>query len=217
MNLTIVVDDEYYCIYLQFGRPLAFRGLTSRFVIFRGTVRGSCRRVICSFVVAWIQIVHSRPGEGNGSPLQDSFLGSPMDRGAWGATVHGVTTCQTGLNDQTTKTSLKRGACHSSRGKWAGFSSSVLHLALPFSSLGCSSCSYVIKTLVYSWKMALLGEINHCECWWWNWKSLRSAYTQPEKKERDFNKEWNVELGRFKSMIQSNPPNGYMKTRKRAR
>ena len=31
------------------------------------------------------------PGEGNGNPLQYSVLGNPMDRGAWQATVHGVT------------------------------------------------------------------------------------------------------------------------------
>ena len=31
------------------------------------------------------------PGEGNGNPLQYSCLGNPMDGGAWGATVHGVT------------------------------------------------------------------------------------------------------------------------------
>ena len=30
------------------------------------------------------------PGEGNGTPLQYSCLESPMDRGAWQATVHGV-------------------------------------------------------------------------------------------------------------------------------
>ena len=30
------------------------------------------------------------PGEGNGNPLQYSCLESPMDRGAWQATVHGV-------------------------------------------------------------------------------------------------------------------------------
>ena len=30
------------------------------------------------------------PGEGNGNPLQYSCLANPMDRGAWGATVHGV-------------------------------------------------------------------------------------------------------------------------------
>ena len=29
---------------------------------------------------------------GNGNPLQYSCLGNPMDRGAWRATVHGVTT-----------------------------------------------------------------------------------------------------------------------------
>ena len=31
------------------------------------------------------------PGEGNGNPLQNSCLENPMDRGAWRATVHGVT------------------------------------------------------------------------------------------------------------------------------
>ena len=35
-------------------------------------------------------------GEGNGSPLQCSFLGNPMDRGAWQATVHGVTKARCG-------------------------------------------------------------------------------------------------------------------------
>ena len=33
-------------------------------------------------------------GEGNGSPLQYSCLGNSMDRGAWRATVHGVTKSQ---------------------------------------------------------------------------------------------------------------------------
>ena len=31
------------------------------------------------------------PGEGNGNPLQYSCLENPMDRGAWPAAVHGVT------------------------------------------------------------------------------------------------------------------------------
>ena len=34
------------------------------------------------------------PGDGNGSPLQWSCLENPMDRGAWWATVHGVTKSQ---------------------------------------------------------------------------------------------------------------------------
>ena len=29
------------------------------------------------------------PGEGNDYPLQYSYTGNPMDRGAWQATVHG--------------------------------------------------------------------------------------------------------------------------------
>ena len=32
-----------------------------------------------------------RSGEGNGNPLQYSCLENPMNRGAWWATVHGVT------------------------------------------------------------------------------------------------------------------------------
>ena len=31
------------------------------------------------------------PGEGNGNPLQSSYLENPMDGGAWWATVHGFT------------------------------------------------------------------------------------------------------------------------------
>ena len=31
------------------------------------------------------------PGEGNGNPFQYSWLGNPMDRGTWWATVRGVT------------------------------------------------------------------------------------------------------------------------------
>ena len=37
------------------------------------------------------------PGEENGHPLQYSCLENLMDRGAWWATVHGVTKSQTGL------------------------------------------------------------------------------------------------------------------------
>ena len=38
------------------------------------------------------------PGEGNGKPLLYSCLEIPMDRGAWRATVHGVTKSQTRLS-----------------------------------------------------------------------------------------------------------------------
>ena len=38
-------------------------------------------------------------GEENGNPLQYSCLENSMDRGAWQATVHGVTKSQTQLSD----------------------------------------------------------------------------------------------------------------------
>ena len=39
------------------------------------------------------------PGERNGNPLQYSCLENPMDRGAWWATVHGVTKSQIQISD----------------------------------------------------------------------------------------------------------------------
>ena len=35
--------------------------------------------------------LESSPEGGHGNPLQYSCLGNPIDRGAWWATVHGVT------------------------------------------------------------------------------------------------------------------------------
>ena len=39
------------------------------------------------------------PGEGNENPLQYSCLENSMDKGAWQATVHGVTKSQTQQSD----------------------------------------------------------------------------------------------------------------------
>ena len=42
------------------------------------------------------------PGEGNGNPLQYFFWDNPMDRGAWQATVHGVSKSWMCCSNQTT-------------------------------------------------------------------------------------------------------------------
>ena len=47
----------------------------------------------------WIPGWGKSPGGKNGNPLQYSSLGNLMDRGAWWATVHGVTKSQTQLSD----------------------------------------------------------------------------------------------------------------------
>ena len=41
------------------------------------------------------------PGEGNGNPLQQSYLENLMDRGALQATVHGIAKSRTPLSDFT--------------------------------------------------------------------------------------------------------------------
>ena len=40
------------------------------------------------------------PGEGKGNPLQYSCLGNPMARGAWWATLNGITKNQALLSDR---------------------------------------------------------------------------------------------------------------------
>ena len=47
------------------------------------------------------------PGGGDGNPLQDSCLENSMDRGAWWATVHGVTKSQTQLS---TRAHMRKGS-----------------------------------------------------------------------------------------------------------
>ena len=51
---------------------------------------------------SYIPALRRFPGEGNGNPLQYPCLGSPMDRGAWQATVHGVADSRARLSDETT-------------------------------------------------------------------------------------------------------------------
>ena len=62
------------------------------------------------------------PGEGNGTPLQSSRLGSPMDGGAWWAVVHGVAKNRTRLRGFTFTFHLhaleKEMATHSSVLAW---------------------------------------------------------------------------------------------------
>ena len=48
------------------------------------------------------KVTMGTPGKGNGNPLQYSCLVNPMNRGAWLATVHGVTKSRTCLSNQTT-------------------------------------------------------------------------------------------------------------------
>ena len=51
----------------------------------------------------WIQFLgqEDSPGEGNGNPLQYSYLENPMDGGAWWATVHRVAKSWTRLSNIT--------------------------------------------------------------------------------------------------------------------
>ena len=49
----------------------------------------------------WLMYPSNKWGEGNGTPLQDSCLKTPMDGGAWWAAAHRVAKSRTRLSDFT--------------------------------------------------------------------------------------------------------------------
>ena len=54
----------------------------------------------CQYRKQWFDLwVEMKPCVGNCSAVQYSCLGNPVDRGAWWATVHGITRNQGGLSN----------------------------------------------------------------------------------------------------------------------
>ena len=85
------------------------------------------------------------PGEGNGNSLQYSCLGNRMDRGAWQATVHGVT--KRVRHDLATK-QLYHSSLNSMYTQWFRIDSnnSQTHIKRNCSR-GCEKCSKSLKVL----------------------------------------------------------------------
>ena len=77
------------------------------------------------------------PGGGNGSPFQHSCLENPMDRGAWWATVHGVTKSRTQLKQLSThspsalETVPATHMCMINNGRWMGWTTPKLKALFP--------------------------------------------------------------------------------------
>ena len=96
-------------------------------------------------------------GEGNGSPLQCSCLENPRERGAWWASVYGVTQSRTLLKWLSSSSSSMIIAYYNSKSKfeikhWAkycwdstGFDGTLAHCPFPFLSF-----SRFMKSLNYS-------------------------------------------------------------------
>ena len=85
------------------------------------------------------------PGERNGSPLQYSCLENPMDRGAWRATVHGVTKRWTWLRNWTTIAGF-------TAGRFPVSDSQSYHLRLIFLRKGIEQAfSLLLENSKYLW------------------------------------------------------------------
>ena len=97
------------------------------------------------------------PGRGNGNSLQYSCLGNPMDRGAWWATVHGVTKSRTRLEHAhvTVRRLVNKSATATSTSKTKQWVFILLHKLYP-----CVSDTKVLSfspTQLQNWGPALLG------------------------------------------------------------
>ena len=109
--LAILWNFAFRCLYLSFS-PLLFTSLLFTAIVWPP------RQPFCFFTFLFLGEdfpggsdskasaysagdLGSIPGEGNGNPLQYSCLENPMDRGAWWATVNGVTKSRTRLSNFT--------------------------------------------------------------------------------------------------------------------
>ena len=93
------------------------------------------------------------PGEGNGNPLQCSFLENPRDRGAWWATVCGVAQ---------SRTRLKRLSSSSSR-----CVDMLLEISFSFFSILLRNCGYshLILLLLYIQSFQVVVSCNLFTMW----------------------------------------------------
>ena len=141
----------------------------------------------------WISKLHKKlpHGEGNGNPLQDSCLENSMDRGAWWATVHGVTKNWPQLSDWA-QNRLKSIIMHFEKSltvhclnkniagvlwatKWC---KNLRRAVLPFLMYSISDVTQSISftnfvNFIYKWKF--LENVFACHChsfvlpWWLRW------------------------------------------------
>ena len=74
------------------------------------------------------------PGEGNGNPFQYSCLENSMDRGAWRATVYGVTKCQSRLSP-TSFAFILGPECHAYSTSFEGQGGRIIHFLITLLAL----------------------------------------------------------------------------------
>ena len=122
------------------------RGLNPHYFFFFGPLLGAC-------------------GEGNGTPLQYSYLENPMDGGAWKAAVHGVAEGRTRLSNFAFTFHFhaleKEVATHSSVLAWripgtgvpGGLPSMGSHrVGHDWSDLAAAAAANKVKTCIGLWK-----------------------------------------------------------------
>ena len=90
------------------------------------------------------------PGEGNGYPLQYSYLENSMDRGAWWAIVHGIAKSRTQLTNALTSQQTETFRRHFSGACWEVLWGKYLLLPPRVIFKAVSCCS----EFLYSWGSA---------------------------------------------------------------
>ena len=112
------------------------------------------------------------PGEENDNPLQYSSLGNPMDRGAWRATVQGVTKrvgrdwsnlAYMHTHDLATKTTLYQGRKIPEIGRPSLGISSILNIIMMRNNLQYSICAHT--KFIYTYPLTLLINISYLFDW----------------------------------------------------
>ena len=97
------------------------------------------------------------PGEGNGNSLKYSYLGNPMDTGAWWPTVHGVAKSRTRLSDFFFSFCLMKQTLDLKQPSYWGFQwrEIFLHLSLMSNFCYIHLVSQLLRE-IYVWLICLL-------------------------------------------------------------
>ena len=105
------------------------------------------------------------PGGGNGNPLQQWCLGTPMDRGAWRAIVHGVAKSWTWLKWLSTHRCMHMCVCEYAS-VWGAECVSVCVCACVFLNVCvCVLCEYIcVCTYVFICVMCISVCVCVCVC-----------------------------------------------------
>ena len=188
-----ISPDFFHCKW-QNPIPKCLKHITDK----SGGESETARSRVSSKVIEALSVSISSLREGNGTPLQYSYLENPMDGGAWWAAFHGVTKSRTQLSDFTFTFHFhaleKEMATHSSVLAWriprTGEPGGLLSMGLPrvghnWSDLASAAAAASPLSLSFLCFCDTFMVRQPLSTWWQDGCLQPSAYILPDKNPQE--------------------------------